>query len=165
MPWLSRGRTTVFGRQCLAWASSSLLLRKLSRVFFEMPFSRALQPVVWFARACCDKVWGSMGRTLSLLVLGVSLCLTALAAANPRFLDAGADFPLPLDSYHDQQTPSLLGKLAGRRSSTKRFSEIQRADRGWCWPRIPVSAPQPGISHSQPARRSPRVIAAGWRSR
>ena len=55
-----------------------------------------------------------MGRTLSLLVLGVSLCLTALAAANPRFLDAGADFPLPLDSYHDQQTPSLLGKLAAR---------------------------------------------------
>src|SRR6516162_3390166 len=55
-----------------------------------------------------------MGRTLALFVLGVSLCLTALGAANLRLPDAGADFPLPLDSYHDQRTPSLLGKLAGR---------------------------------------------------
>src|SRR6516165_3412253 len=79
-----------------------------------MPFRVRSSRWFWFARACCDKVRGSMGRTLSLLVLGVSLCLTAFAAANPLFLDAGADFPLPLDSYHDQRTPSLLGKLAGR---------------------------------------------------
>ena len=31
-----------------------------------------------------------------------------------RSLDAGADFPLPLDSYNDQQSPSLVRKLAGR---------------------------------------------------
>jgi len=55
-----------------------------------------------------------MGISLSLLVLGISLCLTALAAANPQFVDTGADFPLPLDRYHDQGIPSLVGKLAGR---------------------------------------------------
>jgi hypothetical protein len=49
--------------------------------------------------------------------------------------------------------------------STKRYPEVQRADQGHCWPRIPVAAPQPGISHSRPARRWPTVIAAGWRSR
>jgi|ERR1700733_11715532 hypothetical protein len=43
-----------------------------------------------------------MGRTLRFLGLGLSLCLTPLttiAAGLPR---PAVDFPLPVDSYHDQ---------------------------------------------------------------
>src|ERR1700731_2074223 len=58
-----------------------------------------------------------MGRTLRFLGLGLSLCLTTLsslsttAAGLPR---PALDFPLPVDSYHDQQVPSLFEKLTGR---------------------------------------------------
>src|SRR5271165_2043443 len=48
-------------------------------------------------------------------------------------------------------TPTPTPGVAGH--STKRYPEAQRADQGYCWPRIPVAAPQPGISHSRPARR------------
>jgi hypothetical protein len=52
-----------------------------------------------------------MGRTLRLLGLGLSLCLTTTAAGLPK---PALDFPVPVDSYHDQQIPSLFGKLTGR---------------------------------------------------
>src|ERR1700676_2030025 len=55
-----------------------------------------------------------MGKTLLLLGLWSSLCLTTpstTAAGLPR---PALDFPLPVDSYQDQQTPSLFGKLMGR---------------------------------------------------
>src|SRR5260370_1342902 len=55
-----------------------------------------------------------MGRTLLLIVLGLSLCLTTLSATAAGLLRPIVDFPLPLDSYHDQQIPSLFGKLMGR---------------------------------------------------
>jgi hypothetical protein len=52
------------------------------------------------------------GNPLLLLGLGLSLCLTTLeaAAAGPP----AGDFPPAPDSYHDQQTPSILEKLAHR---------------------------------------------------
>jgi Na+/H+ antiporter NhaD/arsenite permease-like protein len=55
-----------------------------------------------------------MGKTLLLLGLGLSLCLSALAATAARVLRPAIDFPLPVDSYHDQQIPSIFGKLTGR---------------------------------------------------
>jgi MFS family permease len=55
-----------------------------------------------------------MGKTLLLLGLGLSLCLTTVGAAAAEVLKPAADFPLPVDSYGDQQIPSLFGKLKGR---------------------------------------------------
>jgi hypothetical protein len=55
-----------------------------------------------------------LGRTLLLLGLGLSLCLTTLAGTAGELLRPAMDFPLPVDSYHDQQIPSLFGKLTGR---------------------------------------------------
>jgi hypothetical protein len=55
-----------------------------------------------------------MGKTLLLLGLGLSLCLTTVGDATAEVLKPAADFPLPVDSYHDQQIPSLFGKLSGR---------------------------------------------------
>ena len=55
-----------------------------------------------------------MGRTLRLLGLGLSLCLTTLSATAAGLPRPALDFPLPVDSYHDQQIPSLFGKLTGR---------------------------------------------------
>jgi Putative Na+/H+ antiporter len=54
------------------------------------------------------------GRRLLVLGLGLSLCLTTLAATAAGLLRPAIDFPLPVDSYHDQQIPSLFGKLTGR---------------------------------------------------
>jgi hypothetical protein len=55
-----------------------------------------------------------MGKTFLLLGLGLSLCLTTVGDAAAEVLKPGADFPLPADSYGDQQIPSLFGKLIGR---------------------------------------------------
>jgi hypothetical protein len=55
-----------------------------------------------------------MGKTFLLLGLGLSLCLTTVGDAAAEVLKPAADFPLPVDSYGDQQTPSLFGKLIGR---------------------------------------------------
>jgi hypothetical protein len=55
-----------------------------------------------------------MGRTLLLLAVGSSFCLTTLLATAAGSLRPAAEFPLPLDSYRDQQIPSLFGKLIGR---------------------------------------------------
>jgi hypothetical protein len=55
-----------------------------------------------------------MGRTLRFLGLGLSLCLTTLSTTAGGLPRPALDFPLPLDSYHDQQIPSLFGKLMGR---------------------------------------------------
>jgi hypothetical protein len=55
-----------------------------------------------------------MGRTLRFLGLGLSLCLTALSTSAAGLPRPAVDFPLPVDSYHDQQISSLLGKLTGR---------------------------------------------------
>jgi len=55
-----------------------------------------------------------MGRTLLLLVVGSSFCLSTLlatAAGSPR---PAVEFPLPVDSYLDQQISSLFGKLTAR---------------------------------------------------
>jgi hypothetical protein len=54
------------------------------------------------------------GRTLLLLGLGLSLFLTTLSATAAGLPRPVLDFPLPVDSYHDQQIPSLFGKLTGR---------------------------------------------------
>jgi hypothetical protein len=53
-----------------------------------------------------------LGRTLLLLGLGLSLFLTALAATAAGV--PARDFPPPVDSYHDQQIPSIFEKLAHR---------------------------------------------------
>jgi len=37
-----------------------------------------------------------------------------LGATAAGLLRPGIDFPLPVDSYHDEQIPSLFGKLTGR---------------------------------------------------
>ena len=55
-----------------------------------------------------------MGRTLLLLGLGCSFCLTTLLATAAGSLRPVVEFPLPVDSYHDQQISSLFGKLLGR---------------------------------------------------
>jgi Na+/H+ antiporter NhaD/arsenite permease-like protein len=55
-----------------------------------------------------------MGRTLRLLGLGLSLCLTTLSTTAAGLPKPALDFPVPVDSYHDQQNPSLFGKLTGR---------------------------------------------------
>src|SRR6201992_1769880 len=55
-----------------------------------------------------------MGRTLLLLGLGLSLCLTTLSTTAAGLPKPALDFPLPVDSYHDQEIPSLFGKLTGR---------------------------------------------------
>lgn len=55
-----------------------------------------------------------MGRTLLLLALGSCLGLTALLATAAGSLRSAAEFPLPVDSYRDEQIPSLFGKLVGR---------------------------------------------------
>src|SRR6266478_6863337 len=52
------------------------------------------------------------GRTLLLLGLGLSLCLTTLAATGAGV--PARDFPPLVDSYHDQQIPSVFEKLAHR---------------------------------------------------
>jgi Putative Na+/H+ antiporter len=54
------------------------------------------------------------GRTLLLLGFAMFCSLPTLAATPGRLLRLGVDFPLPVDSYHDQQTSSLFEKLAGR---------------------------------------------------
>ena len=55
-----------------------------------------------------------MGRTLRFLCFGLSLCLTPLSTTAAGLPRHALDFPLPVDSYHDQQIPSLFGKLTGR---------------------------------------------------
>src|ERR1700740_3274996 len=55
-----------------------------------------------------------MGKTLLLLGLWLSLCLMTLGATAAGLLRPGIDFPLPVDSYHDQQIPPLFKKPAGR---------------------------------------------------
>jgi hypothetical protein len=54
------------------------------------------------------------GRRLLVFGLGFSLCLTTLAATAAGLLRHAIDFPLPVDSYHDQQIPSLFAKLTER---------------------------------------------------
>ena len=55
------------------------------------------------------------GKTLLLLLgLGLSLCLTTLSTTAAGLPKPVVDFPVPVDSYHDQQIPSLFGKLTGR---------------------------------------------------
>jgi hypothetical protein len=54
------------------------------------------------------------GRRLLVLGLGLSVCLTTLAAEAAGLPLIALDFPLPVDSYHDQQIPSLFGKLIAR---------------------------------------------------
>jgi len=44
---------------------------------------------------------------LLLLGLALSLCLTTLSATAAGLLRPAVDFPLPVDSYHDQQIPLL----------------------------------------------------------
>src|SRR5260221_9909986 len=55
-----------------------------------------------------------MGKAFLLLGLGLSLCLTTVGDVTAEVLKPAADFPLPVDSYGDQQIPSLFGKLIGR---------------------------------------------------
>ena len=55
-----------------------------------------------------------MGTTLRFLGLGLSLCLTTLSTQATGLPRPALDFPPPVDSYHDQQIPSLSGKLTGR---------------------------------------------------
>jgi hypothetical protein len=56
------------------------------------------------------------GRTLLLLCLGLRIvCVSDYSFGHGcRFTEACYRFPLPVDGYHDQQIPSLFGKLTGR---------------------------------------------------
>ena len=60
------------------------------------------------------------GKTLLVLGLGLSLCLTTLAATAAGLLRPAIDFPLSVDSYHDEQFPSLFGNLLGGFSGSRR---------------------------------------------
>ena len=53
-----------------------------------------------------------LGKTLLFLCLGWSLDLTTLAATAAGV--PARDFPPPVDSYHDQQIPSIFEQLAHR---------------------------------------------------
>src|ERR1700744_1979315 len=55
-----------------------------------------------------------MGRTLRLLGLGLSLYLTTLSTTAAGLPKLALDFPVPVDSYHDQQISSIFRKLTGR---------------------------------------------------
>jgi len=101
-----------------------------------------------------DKLLGSMGRTLRFLGLGL-LCLTPLATTASGLPRPAIDFPFPVDSYHDQQIPSLLGKLAGRiqREPLNLVATIIFMERSFTrfWPEylysaIPISAGFAGVS-------------------
>jgi hypothetical protein len=70
--------------------------------------------ISWLSGACSDKVLGSMGKTLVLLGLWLSLFLTTLSTTAAGLPRPALDFPLPVDSYHDQNVPSLFEKLSGR---------------------------------------------------
>src|SRR5690348_8028149 len=101
-----------------AWAAKvrdgrSCEFSKLFGVFFPGYLAYGYSGNHWFASACSYKVWGSMGRTLLLLALGVSLCLITVSATAAGLLRPAVNFPLPVDSHGDQQIPSLLGKLVG----------------------------------------------------
>jgi hypothetical protein len=52
------------------------------------------------------------GNTLLFLGLALSLSLTTVAATGAGV--PARDFPPPVDSYHDQQIPSIFAKLAHR---------------------------------------------------
>src|SRR5580704_2721774 len=54
------------------------------------------------------------GRTLLFLGLGLFLCLTILSTTAAGLPSLAVDFPLPVDSYHDQQIPSVFGNLTRR---------------------------------------------------
>src|SRR6516165_6535482 len=54
------------------------------------------------------------GRRLLLLGLGLPMCLTAVSVNVAGLQRPAANFPLAVDSYHDQQISSLFGKLTGR---------------------------------------------------
>jgi hypothetical protein len=54
-----------------------------------------------------------MGKTFLLLSLGLSLCLITVGDVTAEVVKPAADFPLPVDSYGDQQIP-LFGRLIGR---------------------------------------------------
>ena len=54
------------------------------------------------------------GRALLLLCLGSSLFLNTFAATAAGVLRPAIDFPIPVDGYHDQQIPSIFGRLTGR---------------------------------------------------
>jgi threonine dehydrogenase-like Zn-dependent dehydrogenase len=54
------------------------------------------------------------GRTLLFLGLGLSFYLTTLSKTAAGLPRPPVDFPLPVESYHDQQVPSLFGKLTAR---------------------------------------------------
>src|ERR1700676_3852019 len=84
-----------------------------------------------------------MGKTLLLLGLWSSLCLTTLSTTAAGLPRPALDFPLPVDSYHDQQVPSLFEKL------TVRVAEIATTRRG----RVTGAQAAPSQPSSQPARR------------
>ncbi len=54
------------------------------------------------------------GKTLFLLGLGLSFCLTAPATTATEVAKPASDFPPPVDSYQDQQIPPIFGKIAHR---------------------------------------------------
>ena len=54
------------------------------------------------------------GRALLLLCLGSSLFLNTFAATAAGVLRPATDFPIPVDGYHDQQIPSIFGRLTRR---------------------------------------------------
>ena len=72
-----------------------------------------------------------MDRTLLLIGLGLSLCLTTLSTTAAGVLRPAVDFPLPVDSYHDQQIPSLLRGIAVFDGDAFRKIEANLGDQGW----------------------------------
>ena len=57
------------------------------------------------------RFWIPWVKRCSLLGLWLSLFQTALSATAAGLPRPALVFPLPVDSYHDQQIPSLFGKL------------------------------------------------------
>src|SRR5215469_14138627 len=55
-----------------------------------------------------------LGRMLLILGFVLMLCLAAFTARGAEGRGSPLEFPLPANSYQDQQIPSVLGKLTAR---------------------------------------------------
>ena len=93
-----------------------------------------------------------MGKTLLLLGHWLSLCLMTLGATAAGLLRPGIDFPLPVDSYHDQQIPSLFGKLTGR-IQREPLNLVATVLFRWLVPSLPSEAKEVVFPHADIGRR------------
>jgi hypothetical protein len=87
------------------------------------------------------------GKTLLVLGLGLSLCLTTLAATAAGLLRPAIDFPLSVDSYYDEQIPGAFRKLTGRiqREPLNLVAVLFR----WLVPSLPSEAKEVVFPHAR----------------